>query len=1090
MLFYEFFYRKYGIRRAAQLMTPPLPLVEALELPRQSILHYVTTSPIEAGPAVDDFLFRNITRPIMMGHILAVGDTKGMPRRMSVAPETMIRSYHIKNRRFKMMRDLVSAGRDPNTLVVYNYGIIPHLYHYARSLYAEYYKWWNIQAAVWKNVGKTTEASDRQQFIVCKLPTVLPSVPDLRLAATTPVNQKTLKIFNSPDSLLILELWKWLGADRSTSVLSNVPENKLDRVNLIFQESGRWFVVNLGVLNNWRIAPKKEQEANPETVNLKGITSDQIQRRFLRLTMALFEVRTTAPSEIELAAAKGAALAEAEEEKVASEIKVTSETKPAPQSAPVPEAVVVTQKTTLPTIDPATGTVAVKHQTKPLPAEAQAETSHMELPDEPADDIKHDEELEKKLNADLAELENISKNHVGPHDDEPVIEQPIVVQETATLEDGVMKVCDRLADSGLISAAEYRRYGMLAGTYRNLVAPDGKTTLDKFIQIDPTVLKIPESPVIKEIPTVVDKTMLKSSLLAFDQRYVKEVLHRDVAGMVLNIQNAGIAVTNYEVERVEDVLGSYDAHTVRVTPVDGQSSTFRFKLPAIEDDGTYQANGVKYRMRKQRGDLPIRKIAPDRVALTSYYGKVFATRSSKRVNNYGEWLRNAVMARGLSTEDMSVSNLHPASVFDSLFPAPRLYSSLAMGFRGFTLTPVQYPRDVGSIPFELSFDHTKRELLYGKDAMMMYEKDGTIICGQNHKGQFLLIDKHDALYYTNGDSIMDYGTIEMVLGLESEKAPVEFAELKIMGRTIPIGIIIGYELGLEKLMKLLKVTPRRVPAGTRLGLGIHEYALVFSDESLVFNKDDREAAIVLAGFNEFHRVIRNYSVYEFDKPGVYLNVLETGGASVRYLREIDLLYQLFIDPITRDLLVEMGEPTDFRGLLIRSCQMLLTDQHPNELDPEFMRIKGYERMAGAVYSEITRSIRAHNGRAGKSKQPIDLNPYAVWQNISKDPSIEMVSDINPIQNLKEMEAVTYSGTGGRNSRSMTKHTRAYHPNDMGTISESTVDSSDVSINTYLSADPQFTSLRGMSRRYDLKTTGATALLSTSALLSPAADRDD
>jgi len=186
----------------------------------------------------------------------------------------------------------------------------------------------------------------------------------------------------------------------------------------------------------------------------------------------------------------------------------------------------------------------------------------------------------------------------------------------------------------------------------------------------------------------------------------------------------------------------------------------------------------------------------------------------------------------------------------------------------------------------------------------------------------------------------------------------------------------------------------------------------------------------------------------------------------------------------------MKEPTDFHGLLIRSCEMLLVDTHPDELDPAFMRIKGYERMAGAAYSEIVKSIRAHNGRSGRAKQPIDLNPYAVWKNISQDPSMAIVSDINPIENLKGMEAVTYSGTGGRNSRSMTKHTREYYGNDMGTISEATVDSADVAINTFTSADPQFTSLRGISKRYKIGETGATALLSTSALNAPCSDNDE
>jgi hypothetical protein len=72
--------------------------------------------------------------------------------------------------------------------------------------------------------------------------------------------------------------------------------------------------------------------------------------------------------------------------------------------------------------------------------------------------------------------------------------------------------------------------------------------------------------------------------------------------------------------------------------------------------------------------------------------------------------------------------------------------------------------------------------------------------------------------------------------------------------------------------------------------------------------------------------------------------------------------QMFVDPITRDLLIEMKEPTDFRGLLIRSAQMLLNDQHPKEFDGAFMRIKGYERFAGAVYNELVETLRGSKAK--------------------------------------------------------------------------------------------------------------------------------
>ena len=482
------------------------------------------------------------------------------------------------------------------------------------------------------------------------------------------------------------------------------------------------------------------------------------------------------------------------------------------------------------------------------------------------------------------------------------------------------------------------------------------------------------------------------------------------------------------------------------------------------------------------GVLPIRKISPDSVALTSYYGKTFVSRSGKRTNDYGQWLRNATMAKGLDSSDDAITKLYPSNVFDSDFISPRPYSALSQGFRAFT---IKYENK----EYDLSFESTKREELYGKDVLNTYEKDGNVIFGTSGKS-LLIMDKEGSVYLATDGNLTDLCTIEELLSLEPASAPIDHAELKVMGRDIPIGIILGYELGLDKLITMLKVNPRRVHTGTRVSLEDHEYSLVFEDETLVFSREDKAASIILSGLNEYHKTLKNYSVYDFDKPGVYLNVLESGGASTRYLREVDLMYQMFIDPITKDLLLEMKEPITFHGLLIRSCELLLTDSHPDELDPAFMRIKGYERMSGIVYNELVRSIRGHNGKPGKGNKQVDLNPYAVWTAIRQDPSLTIVNDINPIQNIKESEAVTYSGIGGRNSRSMTKNTRVYHKNDMGTISESTVDSTDVAINVFTSADPQFTSLRGMSKRYKVGETGATALLSSSALMAPCSDQDD
>jgi hypothetical protein len=479
------------------------------------------------------------------------------------------------------------------------------------------------------------------------------------------------------------------------------------------------------------------------------------------------------------------------------------------------------------------------------------------------------------------------------------------------------------------------------------------------------------------------------------------------------------------------------------------------------------------------GVLPIRKTGPAKVALTSYYGKAFINRGKRKTDDYGYWLQCQVMAKGLDPLETGITELITDNVFDPAVSTPRCFSAIAV-----------IAKSLVARGYRLSFDLSEKKRIYPASSIKTFEKNGALLLGQNALGSFLVLDANGTVYTTSGNELTPFGSLEAFLNLAIQSAPVESAGVVVFGKEIPIGVVLGYNLGFEKLLRMLKVQPRRVPAGARMNLQAHEYALAFSDESLVFSRDDKFASMVLGGFNTYHRAIKLFSVHSFDKRGVYLNLLEANGLGTRYIRELDLMYRMFVDPITRDLLVEMKEPTTFQGLLLRACEMLLEDKTPLELDPAFMRIKGYERMSGAVYTELIQSLRAHNGRLGKSNAPIEMNPYAVWKRISEDPSKSQVSEINPLKELKEMEAVTFGGTGGRNARSMTKLTRAYHPNDMGTISESTVDSRDVGINVFMPPDPQFTSLRGISKRYDLSKGEATSLLSTSALLGVGSDRDD
>lgn len=682
-----------------------------------------------------------------------------------------------------------------------------------------------------------------------------------------------------------------------------------------------------------------------------------------------------------------------------------------------------------------------------------------------------DEEVEKELD-ELREVQVV----IQEQDDEDPFD--VIVPEP---EDKILERANELSELGNISVGEANKVKVLIEKQSVIKSPYGsKESLTKFAKVDPESLVISKPETFPDADNVLDKSMLQTTVTDFEKRYIKEVMKKDIVGSVTALNNVGVVITDYNVESHEDVTGEYEIHTVRVNPLEGGPSTLRFKLPVVSEDGTFISNGIKYRMRKQRADVPIRKVKPERVALTSYYGKCFIDRSTKVVNNYSMWLMKTIMSKIADPEDKTFSKVKLGCVFNPNNTLPRVYSILASEISSFKFSGMDF-----------WLDYDKRDTFFNKEEIKSYEKNGHVLVGR--KGtQLITVDSTDTFYFNEGKVQEPLSNLESLLGLDMSKAPVDIAEVKIYSSSLPMGLVLGYYLGIEKLIKSLKVKIKIFSTTDQINLSDHEYKIVFKDKVLVVSKQDNVASMILGGFNSYKKSIVRYSLNEFNKRDVYFNLLDDNGMGNRHLKELRLMNDMFIDPITLELLKEMKEPTTWLGLLKRSVELLTTDYSPPETSIEFMRIRGYERMAGAVYNELVQSMRGFMAREGSQKNVLELNPFAVWSavNSTGDSAITIVEESNPIRNITEKEDVTFMGTGGRSRDSMVDRTRLFYESEVGVISESTVDSGDVAINTKTVANPKFKNLRGMTERFDPKVDGASSVISTGALLSPAADRDD
>lgn len=1049
-LTFQAFYRKFGIHQLMQLSHPNATINKWLELPLDSCLHYPSYDASVPGPSNDEFVLRNVKHQIPLFHLTALKSYLGEPRHVAFNYEEAIREYHAVHRRFKRVRVVEPSLEDHQTPLVINYAFVGRGYAYQQSPYSNYYRQTNILATVIEGMIEQASLHNRQNFLFVSVPKLIPSIAQTNKYLNQ-MDQIGTSVFFDIDSLLFLHLMRFASETRKESLFAKIPYEKLHLMNLVFQEGDQWFVLNLGNLNAWRASvPADEPGADKAVIKTTfKISSSDLILRLTRMYMSAMELRTVP-------------------------VKVSLDIE---ESAKPSDALIQTKVDgqTITTLDPEKSQEVADDVNRRIAGDLK-EVDLADLDESDAKEII--EQQSALLNEEVRLLENIEAA-ATEKDTSALSWKDYANQPPETdLSVPVVQICEQLATEGVLSAAELKRFTKQAKSYEQILSIDGATSLSEFVKIDPASLALDTEKSMPDAFYITDKSMLKSTLTDFDPLYIEKVLDKDVASMVLSVQAAGVALTSYRVTTTEDVLGVYQEHIIKLAPVEGQSSTLRFKLPVVKPSGVFQANGVKYRLRKQDGDLPIRKTDYNQVALTSYYGKCFIVRGRTNSGNYRVWVGNQFTSEASLNEDSKYRDVVFIDCFDQSFLSPAIYSGLSRVVQSFKYQDCD---------FQLSQSSLAKA--FGEDYAALNGKPGMVVVGRNPDGP-LLLDMHGELFSNGAGGLKSMGPMDLFLQFPTHNAPNETITVGVFGKEIPIGLVLGLNLGLKNLIAALGATYRVVPAGQRMNRTNAEFALTFSDVSYVFEKKNKMAAMILGSFNNYWRSLRSFSVQSFEKKGVYVNLLESNGLGGRYIRELRLMFQMFVDPITRDILTSMKEPTSFRGLLFRAAEMLQDDRHSDEFDPLFMRTKGYERFAGAVYNELIQSLRAHNGRLNKSNVQIEMNPYSIWKRIMEDPSKTQVHEINPIKQLKETEAVTYAGVGGRSKRSMTKNTRVFHKNAMGKVSESTVDSSDVGVNVHLSANPVYTSVRGMIGTYDFKTGGATSLLSTSAMLAASSDKDD
>ncbi len=567
---------------------------------------------------------------------------------------------------------------------------------------------------------------------------------------------------------------------------------------------------------------------------------------------------------------------------------------------------------------------------------------------------------------------------------------------------------------------------------------------------------------------------LKNTIVEATKKYIKEDHEINLVKSMVAIKNADVIINNFEVVHEENILGKTSKYRLEVTTLEGSKSTLEILLPKVEENGTYRSSNNTYIMRRQKNDLPIRKINYNEVVLNSYYGKLFITRATHKNNDSGYWIKsriNKLYADGI-VKNLVLRTIGE-KVYDKKLPGDyTIYGRYIKSFR--------------HNEFVFNFVYDSRVKLVNDEKLLAKLEYNGIVIGKKNEN-FLVMNFNNNVYEYKDNKFIELGHLEDILNIDMTKYPVEYVNIRLFKTQVPVVFLLGYYFGsIEKLLKSYHIEFYYEKLTTRIDKQKY-HEVKFSNDKLVFKKNIKTDLLFggLLTLNNYSKMLtRLNNKNDFD---MMFNVL---GYSLLVRNEVTNLNSLFIDPITLDIIKLLHLPETFPGLLNKAVEMLKDDKYKNPNSTLETSLKGYERMSGIVYRELCSSIRDYRNKSVFGRSKITINPYCVIKKLNEDSTTMLVNDINPIANLKQYEDVTLLGTGGLSKESVNKDKRQYDIDDIGIISEANKDSGDVGISSYLSASPAITNKLGMVEKVDVENMSWANIFSTSAMLAPFGINDD
>lgn len=571
--------------------------------------------------------------------------------------------------------------------------------------------------------------------------------------------------------------------------------------------------------------------------------------------------------------------------------------------------------------------------------------------------------------------------------------------------------------------------------------------------------------------------IISSKFKNFDKDYVEKCMEKDIddAVKILSSAETKIFITNKKVTDSSTPQDLKMTYTYSLEDEKGNKWKISFDIPRIIDNNYVYLNGTKKTIRHQFILKPIVKTSPDVVQLVTFYNKVFIYRRgivNQNVNRIVSYLQK-------NEEVFKVQEGNTSRKNDN-YDIPLDLAMFSRYFSNFTINDYTFYTSIDSLL--AAYKKMKREEL-------VFDKSIELPIAINQKKKEVLMfnlasDSYTDIVYNAFDDL-NKNAIKKI----KRKPKLVTASAKILKRELPLVLFMMFCEGFASVMKKANIQYEFISKDSKKSYDAMTWdSIELSDGYIIWKKTPFRNELIMNGLKA--EDLTEYSYEDLESKDTFISLIlpkYPGNGKIHVA--LDNYKDFLLDMKTKEILQDLGYPTDLVSLLIVAAGMLTDTHYLIENNLNNMRIRSNEVVSQLVYMAITKAYteyRSTNYKKKPTKVTIRKNEI-IDALLSGDTNIiEEYSSLNPVLEIEKTRSVTFKGIRGiQLARAMTLPRRAYDKSMMGTISPSTSPDALVGVVRSLSLEPKITSTYGyIDANNDPDDLNSANLFSAVELLTP------